>query len=152
MRYTLLVIVLILSSCSSRPPVASGTVARKESVIYVGMGFDQADARLKQYGAASTMYQMELTPKAYKAGKELHYYQLRSGAVVDIISQPGKTGRVVGSLSVSTYEPKSWDSKLDPERDKFFESFENRDEYDLAGEASSPAGPILQGGITGQRN
>jgi len=140
MRYTLLVITLILSGCSSRSPVVSENVARKDSVIYVGMGFDQAEATLKQYGAAPTMYEMELTSKAHKAGKELHYYQLRSGAVVDLISQPGKAGRVVGSLLVSPYEPKSWDSKLDPERDKFFESFENRDEVDLAGDSNQPAG------------
>jgi hypothetical protein len=98
------------------------------------MLFEDADTKLKQYGAEPTMYQMMLSPKDRKHGKELHYYILRSGPVIEMISQPGKDGRVVGSISVSTYVPKSWNSKMDPERDRFFDTFKDIENYDLRNE------------------
>ena len=131
MRTTVLIFALVLSGCSTLPEVPSKTILRKDSVIYVGMLFSNADAKLREYGAKPTMFQMKLTRKAYEQVKELHYYRLRSGVVLDMVSQPGKIGRIVGAMAVSTYDPKSWDSKLDPERDRFFESFQSREEYDL---------------------
>jgi hypothetical protein len=138
MRYAFLVIALVLSGCSTLPEAPSKTILRKDSVIYVGMLFSDADSRLREYGAKPTMFQMVLTRKAYKRGNELHYYRLHSGVILDMVSQPGKTGRIVGSMSVSTYDPKSWDSKLDPERDEFFGSFQSREEYDLEGGPNKP--------------
>ncbi|MDR1011041.1 MAG: hypothetical protein LBM04_07910 [Opitutaceae bacterium] len=145
MRYTipgchaillLALLTLILPGCSSPPAPPSKTTVRRDSVIYVGMLFDEADAKLKQHGAIPTMYQV--IPVNYEQGDELHFYALRSGVVMDMISKPAKFGRVVDFMSVSTYVPKSWNSKLDSERSRFFESFESRAEYDLE-EKAGPA-------------
>jgi hypothetical protein len=141
MRTSLVLLALIFSGCAALPGPPAGTVKRKESMIYVGMLFAEADARLKAHGAAATLFPMALSPEDYDQGKELHYYTLRSGAVMAMVSRPGPAGRVVGSLSVSTYVPKSWDSKTDPERDRFFDSFQGHEEYDL-GVAPEPAAPL----------
>jgi hypothetical protein len=133
----LALLTLILPGCSSPPAPPSKTTVRRDSVIYVGMLFDEADAKLKQHGAIPTMYQVEFSADAYNQGKRLHYYRLRSGAVMDMISKPAKFGRVVDSMLVSTYVPKSWNSKLDPERSRFFETFEDRAEYDLEEKAGT---------------
>jgi len=102
----------------------------RNDVVYVGMSFETADVMLKRYGGA-TMYQVLLPPESRRLGMDLHYYNLSSGRVMEIVSAPATAGRVVHSIRVSTYEPMSWNSKIDPERDKFFNSFRRLDEYRL---------------------
>ena len=133
MRYTVLLFALMLTGCANslETDTSSRALERKAGLIYVGMLFDQAEAKLKEFGARPAGFDWMLTAEASRKGLELHVYRLRSSVVMSLHSKPGKTGRLVDSISVSTYEPKSWESKIDPEYDKFMQSFESREEYDL---------------------
>ncbi|HZP61143.1 MAG TPA: hypothetical protein VFB27_12535 [Opitutaceae bacterium] len=143
MRYTGIVLLAFLSGCMGHFDAGSGArpVTRSASVLYLGMPFDQADEKLREYGAEPTMFEVALTPEAYRKGMQIHYYHLTSGVFIEIRSKPGGSARVVASISVSAYVPKSWDSIDDPERMKFFDSFKNCEEYDLRKEPNKAPEP-----------
>jgi len=107
-------------------------VGTNVAVIRVGMSFPAADTLLKSHGAKTTDFQVMLTPEQTRVGQRLHYYRLPTGPVLSMITKPTKGGRAVLSLAVSTYASKrEWESKIDPERDRFFNSFNTVEAYDL---------------------
>jgi len=134
MHRLILFSVLVLAGCSLATKPSRTDITQKEGVLCVGMPFAVAEAKLKAREAESTMFEVMLTPKEYRAGKELHFYCLRSGAYLEIVSAPGKTGRIVDSMAINTYSPKSYSSKMDPEYTKFHRSFMQCSEYDLGTE------------------
>ena len=95
------------------------------------MPFELAQERLKQYGAVPTMFQVALSSDAAGRKEELHYFRLTSGVVMEIISERTQSRRIVASISISTYVPESCSSKMDPEQEKFFQSFVSLRVYDL---------------------
>jgi hypothetical protein len=148
MRNMALLVFLMLAGCASPPPAVPGAKAvdrkpvdrkavdpkpvdRKPNEIYVGMPFSQAEARLVVSMAWPVKIEVELSRKAVQEGVELHYYRLSSGGTMEILSKPGKAGRLVAFMSVSPSTPKLWKGKMDPEYDRFFRSFERQDAYVL---------------------
>jgi hypothetical protein len=97
--------------------------------LSVGMDFSRAVAVLNIHGAEPTFYEVMPDKDAYAKGVEFHFYQLHSGEVIELISEPADTGRKVHAIFISTYAPKSWTSKIDPERDKFLSSFKEIRDY-----------------------
>ena len=116
---------------SSEKTAGGVSVEKKSSIIRVGMSFKQADSLLKSHGAKPTAFQLGRPPEFEREGQQGHFYALPSGTVVALESKPEKSGRVVCSISVSTYELKSWQSKDDPEASKFFRSFKDKEEYNI---------------------
>ncbi len=131
--YLILIPAIGISSCAKPQTNTCQTKATSGSidVIRIGMDFEKADAMLKTRGAEPEAFQVAPSPEDTKRGIDFYYYKLPSGAYLHVFSEPGETGRVVKSIFVSTYEPKSWKGKTDPERDKFFESFREIREYDF---------------------
>jgi hypothetical protein len=112
------------------------------AVLQVGMDFDEAQSVLARQHAKQAGFDA-LLPKAEREQKKLLYYWLVTGPAVKIIAKTTPTGHVIESLSFSTYAPKSWKSKTDPEHEKFFDSFVQVEEYDLK------TSPIDRGGVQG---
>jgi hypothetical protein len=100
------------------------------AVLRVGMDFDEAQSVLARQRAHPAGFDVIL-PNAQRDQRNLDFYWLATGPSVRIVSKTTPTGRIVESISVSTYAPKSWESKMDPERDKFLDSFVKVEEYDL---------------------
>ena len=125
----LLIIILIFSTgCSQKPGEPKPFYTSVAKTIHVGMNLSLAETILKESGSKETMYQMALVRN--DRNRKLHYFKLPSGRVISFISENGEhKTRKISSMSISTYEPKSWNSKLDTERKKFFDSFKQINEY-----------------------
>ena len=102
-----------------------------QSVVFNGIYLVDLEQKMLAGGAKPTMYEVQVNDPNHK-GLNLHYFALKSGEVLEVISEPGQFGRRVAVMKISTYKPKSWDSKIDPEREKFLTSFKEVKEYDLA--------------------
>jgi hypothetical protein len=128
-----IVFAILVSGCaqpkSNTKPAASG--GARPGVIRLGMNFEKARGILMEHGAKETMFQMQLAADEAHPENDLHFYYLPSGPTMEVLSEAAEAGRTIYSISVSTYEPKSWTSKIDPEREKFFDSFRQVEEYDL---------------------
>ncbi|OHB84473.1 MAG: hypothetical protein A2V98_15280 [Planctomycetes bacterium RBG_16_64_12] len=109
------------------------------AMLHVGMGFDKAQLILRQQGAKQAWF--DVIPR--RGQRQFDYYWLATGPAIEIISKTTPTGRIVESMFVSTYAPKSWKSKSDPEYAKFFDSFVRVEEYDLKTK------PVDDGGVQG---
>jgi len=124
---------ILVSGCaqprSNTKPAASADA--RPGAIRVGMDFEKAHAILMEHGAKEFMLQVQLEVDPERPDRELNYYQPPSGPCMEIISAPAGTGRIVESISVPTYKPKSWKCKTDPEYLKFHYSFKSVQEYDL---------------------
>jgi hypothetical protein len=133
MRLIVIAVLLTVMGCVNSPKnvPAADITARKNSVIYVNMPLDQAEAKLRQFGARPAFLSILLTRKGVEGGRELDHYTLRSGFVLSVTSKPKGSGRIIDQMSVSTYLPKSRESKTDPEYEKFYRSFRACTEYDL---------------------
>jgi hypothetical protein len=101
------------------------------SVVFSGMYLVDLEQKMLAGGAEATMYEVEVNDPDHK-GLDLHYFALKSGEILEVVSEPGQFGRRVAVMKISTSKPKSRDSKVDPERDKFLASFKEIKEYDLA--------------------
>lgn len=95
------------------------------------MSMKSAEGALTEHGAQAVRYQVVTTEQERKKGTRLHFYRLPSGDVLEIHSRPGSGGRTVYKMLISTYNPTSWNNKLDPERLKFFASFVSVKAYEL---------------------
>jgi hypothetical protein len=96
--------------------------------IRTGMNWDAAIKRLETHGAT-------VTADALRPPDDLcnfAHYALPDGPVINLVGRNNEQGvcRVAG-LFLSNETPKSWKSKLDPERVKFFDSFRAVDSYRL---------------------
>lgn len=133
MRYLVLLLPLFVLGCASlftSSPTAA-MAERKASVIFVGMPLTEAMGRVEAQKAHAGMLALLLTKAADRKGIELHQYVLPNGRFLLLNSAPRKTGRIVSLISISTYNPKSSECLMDPEHQKFMESFRERNEFDL---------------------
>jgi len=112
----------------SESPLPRPTTQAASKRIHVGMDFDDARALLLENGAEETMYQV--MPR--NSDEDMTYFKLKNGEVLEIFfDRPSGDRRGIKRLYVSTYKPTSWNSKIDPEREKFFRSFKSIQEYTL---------------------
>lgn len=126
---------ILLSVISFIATNCGNSIAHKKvNVINKGMLFETADKILINNGAKTTMFQVEFTKENVALGFKVHYYVLPSDLVCEMVSKPNEKGRIVDSISVSSYQPKSVKSKLDPEREKFWASFKSYDSYEFEAE------------------
>ena len=133
MRCLWLSLFSILVGCQSREvraPQAAG-VESKGNVISVGMPFARVEAKLQAYGALPSGFDVLLSPAEYRRGILDHYYELKNGDVLLILSKTGTGGRFVLALKLTSYRSKAWENKQDPDRVRFFHSFEAVSEIDL---------------------
>jgi hypothetical protein len=136
--YCISILALVIVGCAQTATNtgAPATADTRTGVIRVGMDFEKAKAILKEHGAKKTQLQVLVKYRDFESGDEIpgimtHFYNLPDGPTMEIGSEPSATGRLVYRISVSTYEPKSYKNKQDPEHDKFLRSFDLVDEYDL---------------------
>lgn len=129
----ILLLVVIISGCTSAPKAITQPteVPSGPSVIYVGMSLETAQAKLKEYHAEQSWNQFGLGAESLRMGMTLDKYQLPTGIVVNLTSMPGKTGRIVADILVSTYVPQSWDPQSNPEYLRSIRSFKKRKAFDL---------------------
>ena len=125
------VLLFLVAGCrqsADESPTSKPAIPAVDKHIRVGMKLDEAIALLRIHGAQETGFQLAHTNPA----NEIHWFALPTRRVIELVAQSdARNESRIKSISISTYEPKSWDSKLDPERDKFFNSFKRIDEYDL---------------------
>ncbi len=148
MRALRSVVVLAVAICGCGQPKAGiapvASTETRSDFIHVGMNFEKAHATLMERGAEDFMLQVLLEVNPEHPERDLHYYQLPSGPTIEIISESTEAGRVVASMRVSTYTPKSDERKRNEEQDKFIRSFRDVKELDLDNPpepASMPAVP-----------
>ena len=133
MRYFIVLIPLLLLGCasSSTGVEPAPAVERKASVIFVGIPLAAAREKFAARNAECGPIGTFMWDLGARKEPEVHEYTLGNGRAVVLISAVGHQGRIVSSIRVSTYKPKSYECKMDPEYQKFFESFEDRKEFDL---------------------
>jgi hypothetical protein len=94
------------------------------------MDFDIVNRLLEERGAKQETFQMG--PRV--DGKVERYYRLNDQSCLKIIGSrwDRKTGSTVESVCLSTYErKKQWESKTDPDGERYFDSFKEVAAYDL---------------------
>ena len=93
------------------------------SELKVGMSWSEALAMLKSHGAAPM-------PLQVMGG---FHFRLASGDALELNSPEEQFGKpeTVSRMALCTYRPRSWESKVDPERMKFFQSFVEVEVLDL---------------------
>lgn len=101
------------------------------------MKLDTATALLEAHGWKESVFQL-----AYPAlPDDLRFFQGPDGNHLKLRSRLNNRRELcITAIAINTYEPKPWNSKLDPQRDQFFKSFRHIDKYELnqAPENSSP--------------
>jgi len=109
-------------------------------MLRVGMPLESAESMLKQRGAKPCPLQvMSRTPD----GKAIRYYRLKNHPDIRIIASHEQSGIIIESLAIQTYTSRrAWESKVDPEREKYFQSFKNVQEYDLEKQPNQQIRPI----------
>jgi hypothetical protein len=150
MHYSVLLIVLLLTGCATSSNMAASAIRteRKASVIFVGMSFRKAEEQLTLHGAKTVHERAVLIDiSAGRKGRDLHFYILPNRVRVDLVSGPAKTERIVESIRVGTYDPKSWESLEDPEQVKFRDSFREKKEYDLEDQPTQAPEPMARAAV-----
>jgi hypothetical protein len=140
MKTLALLFIVTLAGCmNSHEKSPSVGVERKASVIYIGMPFEEAELLLKTYGAETYQDQSLMRAGTARQGyKSQKYHHPNKRADLEVVSKSEKGVRTIHGLLISTYIPKSWESKTDPEVAKYHDSFERRQEIDLEKEPNRP--------------
>ena len=142
MKPLVLFAVVLVASCSHTPEAAPAvdSSGRKASVLFVGMSFEAAEHQLKLHGAKAVVERTLLidTGGAELNGRKVDCYILPDHRRLDLCSRPEIAGRVLYSIDVATYDPKSWNGGDDPELTKFYASMRHYKEYELEGGPNQP--------------
>lgn len=123
---------LAITGCQNTPQsqvnLASSQATSQR--IEPGMLLNDAIAILKSHQAKGTAYQVMPSRK----NEHLHWFTIPDGRVLEFTSVANQSGQhSITNLYLSTYQPKSWQSKIDPERTRFFASFQPLTHYDFTG-------------------
>lgn len=117
-------------SCNSKQ---GATCSQAEQIgdaqrISIGMPLEEALVILKSHHAKETGFQVVSSDP----NDHLRFFDLPNGRTLEIVSAADSDSRqTIKGMFISTYQPKSWTSKQDPERSKFFESFRQVQHYDM---------------------
>lgn len=127
---SVIAISLVLIGCiAERKSTPLNTQANPSNTcITEGMSLEDALVILKSHHAKETGIQVVSSDP----NDHLRFFDLPNGRTLEIVSAADSDSRqTIKGMFISTYQPKSWTSKQDPERSKFFESFRQVQHYDM---------------------